>query len=182
MDNNNWRAAQGQGQTPGQVVGGEAVAEGGGWRTQLHPDSRHRIVNKITKEGGVRVRRFDVRFGTNILAINIPSAYNYNLSGRLILLPQEYGYTKLDADRMETLKRHLSFSGQEGLAEVKKIAVRFEEKTYAAATSQSDYLRKISLKMFTVEMKSQNPTANSLQSSAASNSENPQDPGKDNPL
>ena len=38
--------------------------------------------------------------------------------------------------RMETLKRHLPFSGQEGLQELKKIAVRFEEKNYTAATSQ----------------------------------------------
>ncbi|ONH99404.1 hypothetical protein PRUPE_6G027900 [Prunus persica] len=65
---------------------------------------------------------------------------------------------------METLKRHLPFSSQEGLQELKKIAVRFEEKIYAAATSQSDYLRKISLKMLTMEIKSQNTMANSLQS------------------
>ncbi|XP_011087375.1 mediator of RNA polymerase II transcription subunit 15a isoform X2 [Sesamum indicum] len=125
MDNNSWRAAQGQVQIPGQVMGGEAVAaagmEGGDWRTQLQPDSRQRIVNKI----------------------------------------------------METLKRHLPFSGQEGLQELKKIAVRFEEKIYTAATSQQDYLRKISLKMLTMETKS----TNSLQSNAASNSKNPQDPG-----
>ncbi|PQQ20326.1 hypothetical protein Pyn_16900 [Prunus yedoensis var. nudiflora] len=62
---------------------------------------------------------------------------------------------------METLKRHLPFSGQEALQELKKIAVRFEEKVYTTATSQSDYLRKISLKMLTMETKSQN---NSLQS------------------
>ncbi|KAL3567309.1 hypothetical protein D5086_029960, partial [Populus alba] len=43
---------------------------------------------------------------------------------------------------METLKRHLPFFGQEGLQELKKIA--------------SDYLRKISLKMLTMETKSQN--------------------------
>jgi len=38
--------------------------------------------------------------------------------------------------RMETLKRHLPFSGQEGLQELKKIAVRFEEKIYTAAINQ----------------------------------------------
>ena len=54
--------------------------------------------------------------------------------------------------RMETLKRHLPVSGQEGLHELGKIAIRFEEKIYIAATSQSDYLRKISLKMLTLEM------------------------------
>ncbi|PIN26581.1 hypothetical protein CDL12_00648 [Handroanthus impetiginosus] len=77
---------------------------------------------------------------------------------------------------METLKRHLPFSGQEGLLEIVKIAVRFEEKIYTAATSQSDYLRKISLKLLTMETKSQNPKANSLQSNAASDTENPRDP------
>ncbi|KAM5582705.1 mediator of RNA polymerase II transcription subunit 15a-like [Rosa sericea] len=71
---------------------------------------------------------------------------------------------------MDTLKRHLPFSGQEGLDELKKIAVRFEEKIYVAATSQSDYLRKISLKMLTMETKSQKTMANSLQSNSAESS------------
>ena len=78
---------------------------------------------------------------------------------------------------MDTLKRHLPFSGQEGLQELKKIAVRFEEKIYTSSTSELDYLRKISLKMLTMENKSQNTTANSLQSSSASNGENPTDTG-----
>lgn len=43
---------------------------------------------------------------------------------------------KYDGYRMETLKRHLPFSGPEGLQELKKIAVRFEEKIYTAATNQ----------------------------------------------
>lgn len=55
---------------------------------------------------------------------------------------------------METLKRHLPISGPEGLVELRKIAVRFEEKIYSAASSQSDYLRKISLKMLTMESRS----------------------------
>ncbi|PIN26579.1 hypothetical protein CDL12_00646 [Handroanthus impetiginosus] len=82
--------------------------------------------------------------------------------------------------RMETLKRHLPFSGQEGLREIEQIAARFEEKIHTAATSRSDYLRKISLKMLTMETKSQSPKANSIQSNEASNSENPQDSGKEN--
>ncbi|CAB4281868.1 unnamed protein product [Prunus armeniaca] len=118
MDTNNWR--------PPQV--GEAPMDAGDWRSQLQPDSRQRIVNKI----------------------------------------------------MDTLKRHLPFSGHEGLQELKKIAVRFEEKIYTAATSQSDYLRKISLKMLTMETKSQNTMANSLQSNSAGNSNRPHDPGKNN--
>ncbi|KAJ8755179.1 hypothetical protein K2173_018977 [Erythroxylum novogranatense] len=65
---------------------------------------------------------------------------------------------------LETLKKHLPFSGQEGLQELKKIAVRFEEKIYTAATNEPDYLRKISLKMLTMETKSQNNILNGLTS------------------
>ncbi|CAH9110813.1 unnamed protein product [Cuscuta europaea] len=78
---------------------------------------------------------------------------------------------------METLKQHLPFSGQEGLHELKKIAVRFEEKIHAAATDQSDYLRKISLKMISMETKSQNLIANPLQANAANSSQSAQGTG-----
>ncbi|KAG5565330.1 hypothetical protein RHGRI_001282 [Rhododendron griersonianum] len=81
---------------------------------------------------------------------------------------------------MDTLKRHVPFSGQEGLQELKKIAVRFEEKICTSATSQPDYLKKISLKMLTIEMKSQNTMTNSMPSNSGNNSKNsesPPDPG-----
>ncbi|RVW36836.1 Mediator of RNA polymerase II transcription subunit 15a [Vitis vinifera] len=68
---------------------------------------------------------------------------------------------------MDTLKRHLPVSGPEGLHELRKIAERLEEKIYSAATSQSDYLRKISLKMLTMETKSCNAATNSLPSNSA---------------
>ncbi|KAG6588789.1 Mediator of RNA polymerase II transcription subunit 15a [Cucurbita argyrosperma subsp. argyrosperma] len=91
----------------GPAQGGEPEVDAGVWRSQLPPDSRHRIVNSI----------------------------------------------------IETLKRHIPVSGPEGLNELRKIAVRFEEKVYNAATSQSDYLRKISLRMLTMETKSGTTTA-----------------------
>ncbi|KAK9283860.1 hypothetical protein L1049_012114 [Liquidambar formosana] len=83
----------------------------------------------------------------------------------------------IDALSVDTLKKHLPFSGQEGLQELKKIAVRFEENIYTAATNQSDYLRKISLKMLTMETKSQNTITNSLPSNSTGNGKNPSDPG-----
>ncbi|XP_065865649.1 mediator of RNA polymerase II transcription subunit 15a-like isoform X2 [Euphorbia lathyris] len=118
MDTNNWRPTAAQGAEP-------SVETGGDWRTQLAPDSRQRIVNKI----------------------------------------------------METLEKHLPFSGQEGLEELKKIAVRFEEKIYTAAMSQPDYLRKISLKMLTMESKSQNTIPNPLPSNLSGNNNSPPDSG-----
>ena len=116
MDDNNWRPIQ----------GGEPAMDAVDWRTQLQPDSRQRIVNRI----------------------------------------------------MDTLKKHLPFSGQEGLHELKKIAERFEEKIYTAATSQSGYLRKISLKMLTMETESQNSIPNSLPSNPVGTGNGPPDPGK----
>ncbi|ESW22778.1 hypothetical protein PHAVU_005G180300 [Phaseolus vulgaris] len=62
---------------------------------------------------------------------------------------------------LDTLKRRLPVSGQEGFLELQKIAERFEEKVFTAATSQSDYLRKIALKMLTMETTSQGTMANS---------------------
>ncbi|KAH7662793.1 Kix domain of CBP (creb binding protein) [Dioscorea alata] len=96
MDGGSWRTV-GQGDASADLPAGD-------WRTQLQPEARQRIVNKIT----------------------------------------------------ETLERHLLVDSSEGLIELKKIAVRFEEKIYTAATSQTDYLRKISLKMFPLEAKTQN--------------------------
>ncbi|KAF2323100.1 hypothetical protein GH714_033452 [Hevea brasiliensis] len=78
---------------------------------------------------------------------------------------------------METLKRQVPFSGQEGLGELKIIAIRFEEKIYTAAISQSDYLRKISLKMLTLESKSQKPGPNPLPPNPPGNNNRPSDPG-----
>uniref|UniRef100_M1APV5 Transcription cofactor n=1 Tax=Solanum tuberosum TaxID=4113 RepID=M1APV5_SOLTU len=51
---------------------------------------------------------------------------------------------RIDNMIMETLKRHVSVSGQERVQELKEIAVTFEEKIYSTATSQHDYLQKIS--------------------------------------
>ncbi|KAK9941164.1 hypothetical protein M0R45_017785 [Rubus argutus] len=52
--------------------------------------------------------------------------------------------------RTDVLKRN-PYYGQVGLQELERIAATFEEKIYNVASSQSDYLRKISLKMLTVE-------------------------------
>ncbi|XP_028766417.1 mediator of RNA polymerase II transcription subunit 15a-like [Neltuma alba] len=95
------------------------------WRAQLYPDSRQRIVNKIT----------------------------------------------------DTLKRHLPWAGEEGLAELRRIAVRFEERIYNTATSQPDYLRKISLKMLTMENRGQNTVANFMSPDFVGNGNGSSDAG-----
>ncbi|XP_022636898.1 mediator of RNA polymerase II transcription subunit 15a-like [Vigna radiata var. radiata] len=61
---------------------------------------------------------------------------------------------------MDTLKRHVSVSGPEELHELQQLAQRFEEKIFTAATSQSDYLRKLSSKLLIMENKSQGSMAN----------------------
>ncbi|CAK9867759.1 unnamed protein product [Sphagnum jensenii] len=54
---------------------------------------------------------------------------------------------------MDTLQRHMPVAGQDGMEELLKIAWRFEEKVFQAATDQEDYLRKISLKLLSLETK-----------------------------
>ncbi|XP_060183413.1 mediator of RNA polymerase II transcription subunit 15a-like isoform X2 [Lycium barbarum] len=67
---------------------------------------------------------------------------------------------------MKTLSRHLAVPGQEVL-ELQKVAVQLEEEIYAVATSQEDYLRKLSLKVLTMDT-TQNPITSSLHPNAAS--------------
>lgn len=73
---------------------------------------------------------------------------------------------------MNHLKKQFPFSEQEKLHELKSIALRFEEKIYAAATSHSDYMHKISIKLMAMEKRSNSP-----QSNPASNLVNPSDSG-----
>ncbi|KAK7255185.1 hypothetical protein RIF29_28589 [Crotalaria pallida] len=78
---------------------------------------------------------------------------------------------------MDTLKKQLPVSGPEGLLELRKIAQRFEEKIFTTATSQQDYLRKISLKMLTMETRSQKTMGNNMASNQAGPSNKPPDQG-----
>ncbi|KAF2323102.1 hypothetical protein GH714_033481 [Hevea brasiliensis] len=115
------------------------------WRVHLQPDSRQRIVDKIV-----------------VYQLEILFCCYFNLDSWSITI-------NLMCNIAKTLKRHLPFSSEEGLLERKKIAVRFEEEIYDAATSQSDYLRKTSLKMLKMDMETiaQDDVANSAQSNSS---------------
>ncbi|CDY36590.1 BnaA06g10430D [Brassica napus] len=52
---------------------------------------------------------------------------------------------------LETLKKHVPYSGKEGIEELMRIAVSFEELIFNTARNQVDYLSKISLKMQSLE-------------------------------
>jgi len=54
---------------------------------------------------------------------------------------------------VECLRRHCPQTGPDSMNELKKIALRFEEKVYTSATNQQDYLRRLSLKMLSLESK-----------------------------
>ncbi|KAL6529973.1 hypothetical protein OROMI_028618 [Orobanche minor] len=71
--------------------------------------------------------------------------------------------------RMDTFTRHVPFAGPKGLQELRLIAIGLEAKMHTAATSQSDYLRKICMKMLRVERDYP------LQSSGANTGQNPTD-------
>ncbi|XP_071703710.1 uncharacterized protein [Rutidosis leptorrhynchoides] len=70
----------------------------------------------------------------------------------------------------DTLIRHLPQYGSEFL---KNLAAECEEKTFTVATSQSDYLRKISLKMLMVETRSPYLMPHTMRLNSANNSINP---------
>ncbi|XP_013638225.1 PREDICTED: mediator of RNA polymerase II transcription subunit 15a-like isoform X2 [Brassica oleracea var. oleracea] len=52
---------------------------------------------------------------------------------------------------LERLKKHVPYSGQEGIEELMRIAVSFEELIFNTAKNQVDYLCRISLKMQSME-------------------------------
>ncbi|CAH8381311.1 unnamed protein product [Eruca vesicaria subsp. sativa] len=65
---------------------------------------------------------------------------------------------------MEILKKNLPYAGPEGIIELRRIASRFEEKNFSGAANLTDYLRKISIKMLTMEAKYQNAAGSSSSS------------------
>ncbi|KAI3505711.1 hypothetical protein L1887_27900 [Cichorium endivia] len=56
---------------------------------------------------------------------------------------------------MDTLRSHMQVYSDEGLQELRKIALSIEEKVFIAATSESDYMRKVCFKILTIETRSQ---------------------------
>ncbi|KAH9317438.1 hypothetical protein KI387_019207, partial [Taxus chinensis] len=77
---------------------------------------------------------------------------------------------------MDTLQRHMPVTGLDGMNELRKIALRFEEKIYAAAVDQQDYLRKISLKMLSLR-NHVSRDGNPLAAVSSSSNQKPLDPG-----
>eukprot|EP00252_Welwitschia_mirabilis_P007061 TRINITY_DN1810_c0_g1_i2.p1 TRINITY_DN1810_c0_g1~~TRINITY_DN1810_c0_g1_i2.p1 ORF type:complete len:105 (+),score=14.42 TRINITY_DN1810_c0_g1_i2:200-514(+) len=57
---------------------------------------------------------------------------------------------------VNTFQRHMPQTGLDGMQELTKIAIRFEEKIFNTAQNQHDYLRKISLKMLSLETRALN--------------------------
>eukprot|EP00850_Spirogloea_muscicola_P012696 SM000083S22743 [mRNA] locus=s83:207396:209514:+ [translate_table: standard] len=54
---------------------------------------------------------------------------------------------------MEVLQKAAPSNGQDGMSDLLKLACKFEQRTFSVATDQSDYLRKISVKMLSLENK-----------------------------
>lgn len=61
---------------------------------------------------------------------------------------------------VEHLQRHCAQTNPDSINELKKIAVRFEDKVYTTAVNQQDYLQRISLKMLSLESKANAPLGN----------------------
>ncbi|KAF8396287.1 hypothetical protein HHK36_017902 [Tetracentron sinense] len=81
--------------------------------------------------------------------------------------------------RLETLKSPYLGANFKDLHGLKEITVTFENIIYNTATSQRDYVERISMKFMKLEDKSQSTGAtNSLPSKSAGSNQNPLDPGK----
>ncbi|XP_048135513.1 mediator of RNA polymerase II transcription subunit 15a-like isoform X2 [Rhodamnia argentea] len=78
---------------------------------------------------------------------------------------------------MENLIKCVPLRGQEGLPEAQKVAMQLEDRLYTAASSQQDYVRRVSLKMLQIERCQQNKGANSLLANTSGTSNMPSDPG-----
>ncbi|CAI0552158.1 unnamed protein product [Linum tenue] len=211
---------------PAADHGKEAPVGEGGWKANLQPEYRQRIVDKLMEtlkqhlpcsgaKGPQALKNIAERFeetvysdatsqsdylrkiSLKIFAMvgksqnSMPNSLLSNSADtgdkptdlceeaaadwRAVLPPQSR--ERITLKIMETLTRNLPCSGQYALQELKKIAGRFEEKIYNAATSPSDYLHKISLKMLTMESKSKNSIPNIFPSNSAGTGGKPPDPG-----
>ncbi|MED6208255.1 hypothetical protein PIB30_043376 [Stylosanthes scabra] len=114
------------------------------WRYQLRPDSRQRIVNKIP---------VDTPSNKQLLWHNIRHLASIRCKA-LGLLKEVRIYYPLFPKK--TIHKG---------SQLRRIAQCFEEKIFTIASNQSDYLRKISLKMLTIETRyrhSHGPLSNQL--------------------
>jgi hypothetical protein len=75
---------------------------------------------------------------------------------------------------VDCLQRHCA--GPDSRNELKKIALRFEDKVYTNSANQQDYLRRISLKMLSLESKANTPLGNYFPGSCSGNHQWPLDP------
>ncbi|XP_016171749.1 uncharacterized protein LOC107614045 isoform X2 [Arachis ipaensis] len=167
------------------------------WRDQLQPETRQIILNNIMGKlkfchlpGDVDEDLERQKIAHSIEQKSYGGAttqadYFEKIASKILLLEKarerEWRYQLRPDCRqrivnkiMELLKRHLSVSGPEGSQELSRIARRFEEKifiaatqelwrlarrfeeeSFIAATSQSDYVRKISLKLLRIKTTSQ---------------------------
>ncbi|KAI9107415.1 hypothetical protein K1719_021452 [Acacia pycnantha] len=165
------------------------------WRAQLHPQIRQIKVDEITDElkfyqsyggGGelFEVQKIARCYEQKTYAgAASEEDYLQKISSMILSISEKYWRSRLQPDSrqrimnkiLETLRRHIPYSGQEGLDELRQIAARFEEKNYYSATSQHDYLRKISLKMLTMETMGQNTIENTMPSNFGYNGDGPSD-------
>ncbi|KAL1299830.1 mediator of RNA polymerase II transcription subunit 15a isoform X6 [Arachis ipaensis] len=143
------------------------------WRDQLQPETRQIILNNIMGKlkfchlpGDVDEDLERQKIAHSIEQKSYGGAttqadYFEKIASKILLLEKarerEWRYQLRPDCRQrivnkirETLRRHLRVSGPEGSQELWKIARRFEEKIFAAASSQTDYRRKIYLKVFTI--------------------------------
>ncbi|MED6144421.1 hypothetical protein PIB30_015637 [Stylosanthes scabra] len=144
------------------------------WRDQLHPHTRQLVFNNIMHALtlGNHPENIDEVLDFQKIALNIElksyagatsqAVYLAQIDSKLLLLEKARerewrdffcpdSREKIVYKITKMLKRHLDVTDPEGSQELWRIAERIEEKIFYKASSESDYLRKISLKMLKME-------------------------------
>ncbi|KAF7843219.1 mediator of RNA polymerase II transcription subunit 15a-like isoform X1 [Senna tora] len=159
------------------------IMDAADWRAQLQPDFRQRQVNEIMsalmmhypfgdEDKLVEIEKVSQNFEHKAFAgatSQVVYLQRISLMILSILGPNRWRAQLRPDSRqrivnkiMDTFQRRLPLSGPDELDEYRTIAERFEDRIYNIATSQSDYLRKISLKMLSMEIRGRNDVVNLL--------------------
>ncbi|CAE5957596.1 unnamed protein product [Arabidopsis arenosa] len=168
------------------LVNEELAVNTSDWRTELPPNSRQRNAYKMLMETlemhvpnlGLQGINELMRIAVSFEDLIFQTAINQN---REPIMDTGDWRTQFPSDSrsrvvnkiMETLIKQLPFIGPEGINELRKIAVRFEDKIFSNAINQTEYLRQISFKMLSMETKSQNAASSSSSVFAADDNSPP---------
>ncbi|OMP01461.1 putative transcription cofactor [Corchorus olitorius] len=156
------RAAIAAAATSGGDTTGAASDQRQPWQLRLDLDSRLRVVNRMmdllksykpTRLDKLSQEELDEVMQKELDEVSQKELDKLSLEELDEVLQEELNELRLSQEELSQFEE-LEELSQEILNKLRRISVTFEEKIYSGATSQSDYLRKITNKMLCMERKS----------------------------